>query len=39
MLVAVLHFIPDEFTPVQVITTLIDALPGGSGTGGVARIP
>jgi S-adenosyl methyltransferase len=30
MLVAVLHFIPDEFKPAQVIATLIDALPPGS---------
>jgi hypothetical protein len=30
MLVAVLHFMPDEFRPEQVIATLIDALPSGS---------
>ena len=30
MLVAVMHFIPDEFKPEQVIATLIDALPSGS---------
>jgi hypothetical protein len=30
MLVAVLHFIPDEFQPARVIATLIDALPSGS---------
>jgi hypothetical protein len=30
MLVAVLHFVPDEFKPAQVLATLIDALPAGS---------
>jgi hypothetical protein len=30
MLVAVLHFVPDEFKPAQVMATLIDALPSGS---------
>jgi hypothetical protein len=30
MLVAVLHFVPDEFKPAQVMATLIDALPPGS---------
>jgi hypothetical protein len=30
MLVAVLHFVPDEFNPAQVMATLIDALPPGS---------
>jgi S-adenosyl methyltransferase len=30
MLVAVLHFVPDEFNPAQVLATLIDALPSGS---------
>jgi S-adenosyl methyltransferase len=30
MLVAVLHFVPDEFKPEQVMATLIDALPSGS---------
>jgi hypothetical protein len=30
MLVAVLHFVPDEFKPAQVMGTLIDALPPGS---------
>ncbi|MCW2931480.1 MAG: hypothetical protein JWM19_2442 [Actinomycetia bacterium] len=30
MIVAVLHFVPDEFEPTQVIATLIDALPSGS---------
>jgi hypothetical protein len=30
MLVAVLHFMPDEFKPAQVMGTLIDALPPGS---------
>ena len=30
MLVAVLHFVPDEFGPVQVLRTLTDALPSGS---------
>jgi hypothetical protein len=30
MLVAVLHFVPDEFKPEQVIATLTDALPSGS---------
>jgi hypothetical protein len=30
MLVAVLHFVPDEFKPGQVMATLIDALPSGS---------
>ena len=30
MLVAVLHFVPDEFGPAQVLATLFDALPPGS---------
>jgi len=30
MLVAVLHFITDEFKPAQIIATLLDALPPGS---------
>jgi hypothetical protein len=30
MLVAVLHFMPDEFKPAQVMATLTDALPPGS---------
>jgi hypothetical protein len=30
MLVAVLHFVPDEFKPAQVLATLIEALPSGS---------
>jgi SAM-dependent methyltransferase len=30
MLVAILHFIPDEDTPAKVIATLLDALPPGS---------
>jgi S-adenosyl methyltransferase len=30
MLVAVLHFVPDEFKPAQIMATLIDALPAGS---------
>jgi hypothetical protein len=30
MLVAVLHFVPDEFEPARVMATLIDALPSGS---------
>jgi hypothetical protein len=30
MLVAVLHFVPDEFNPAQVLATLIEALPSGS---------
>jgi S-adenosyl methyltransferase len=30
MLVAVLHFVPDEFKPGQVLATLIDAMPPGS---------
>ena len=30
MLVAVLHFVPDEFKPTEVLATLIDALPSGS---------
>ena len=30
MLVAVLHFVPDEFGPAQVLRTLTDALPSGS---------
>ena len=30
MLVAVLHFVPDEFKPAQVMAALIDALPSGS---------
>jgi hypothetical protein len=30
MLVAVLHFVPDEFNPAQVIATLVDAMPPGS---------
>jgi S-adenosyl methyltransferase len=30
MLVAVLHFVPDEFEPAQVLATLTDALPTGS---------
>jgi S-adenosyl methyltransferase len=30
MLVAVLHFVPDEFKPEQVLATLIDAMPPGS---------
>jgi hypothetical protein len=30
VLVAVLHFIPDEFRPAEIIATLLDALPRGS---------
>ena len=30
MLVAILHFVPDEDKPAKIIETLIDALPGGS---------
>ena len=30
MIVAVLHFVPDEFKPEEVIETLVDALPSGS---------
>lgn len=30
VLVAVLHFLPDEDKPAQVVTTLLDALPPGS---------
>jgi hypothetical protein len=30
MLVAILHFIPDEFRPAQILATLLDALPSGS---------
>ncbi len=30
MLVAVLHFVPDEFKPAQIVATLLDALPPGS---------
>ncbi len=30
MLVAVLHFTPDEYRPAEVIATLLDALPSGS---------
>jgi S-adenosyl methyltransferase len=30
MLVAILHFIPDEFKPAEIIATLVDALPSGS---------
>jgi len=30
MLVAVLHFIPDEDKPAEIIATLLDALPAGS---------
>ena len=30
MLVAILHFIPDEFRPAQILSTLLDALPSGS---------
>jgi hypothetical protein len=30
MLVAILHFIPDEFKPAEIIATLLDALPRGS---------
>jgi hypothetical protein len=30
MLVAVLHFVPDEFEPARVLRTLTDALPSGS---------
>jgi hypothetical protein len=30
ILVAVLHFVPDEFKPAEVIATLVDALPSGS---------
>jgi hypothetical protein len=30
MLVAILHFMPDEFKPARIITTLLDALPTGS---------
>jgi S-adenosyl methyltransferase len=30
MLVAVLHFTPDEFKPAEIIATLVDALPPGS---------
>jgi hypothetical protein len=30
MLVAVLHFVPDEFRPAEILATLLDALPSGS---------
>jgi hypothetical protein len=30
MLVAILHFMPDEFKPAPIIATLLDALPSGS---------
>jgi hypothetical protein len=30
MLVAVLHFVPDEYKPAEIIATLLDALPSGS---------
>ena len=30
MLVAILHFTPDEFKPAEIIATLVDALPAGS---------
>jgi hypothetical protein len=30
MLVGVLHFVPDEANPAQIVTTLMDALPSGS---------
>ena len=30
MLVAILHFVPDELQPAQIIATLLDALPSGS---------
>jgi hypothetical protein len=30
MLVAILHFVPDEFQPAEIIATLVDALPSGS---------
>jgi len=30
MLVAILHFTPDEFKPAEIIGTLVDALPSGS---------
>jgi hypothetical protein len=30
MLVAILHFIPDEFKPAEIVATLVDALPSGS---------
>jgi hypothetical protein len=30
MLVAVLHFVPDEFKPAQILATLTDAMPSGS---------
>ena len=30
MLVAILHFTPDEYRPAEVIATLLDALPSGS---------
>jgi hypothetical protein len=30
MLVAILHFVPDEFKPAEIIATLVDALPSGS---------
>jgi S-adenosyl methyltransferase len=30
MLVAILHFIPDEFRPAEILKTLLDALPPGS---------
>jgi S-adenosyl methyltransferase len=30
MLVAILHFVPDEFKPAEIIATLLDALPSGS---------
>ena len=30
MLVAILHFIPDEFRPAEILATLLDALPSGS---------
>jgi len=30
MLVAILHFVPDEYKPAEIIATLLDALPSGS---------
>jgi hypothetical protein len=30
MLVAILHFIPDEFRPAEILASLLDALPSGS---------
>jgi hypothetical protein len=35
MLVAILHFVPDEFKPDQVIATLVGALPSGSYRAGI----